>query len=150
TQQQVIRALSHIERITKEKSYLFLQETPKRHRPPFEETLSQEKKTKFKANLVNQTCLTDMNEQFSISIIYQWLDTIIASLHSLWSKYPQDTIRAIGSLFYNNDLTKLILTCVFNRTQLGFDINNEEINKKLLERILNSLKSMTTHLADQL
>ncbi|CAF4754285.1 unnamed protein product, partial [Rotaria sp. Silwood1] len=60
------------------------------------------------------------------------------------------TIRAIGSLFYNNDLIKLILTYVFNPTQLGFDINNEEINKKLLERILNSLKSMTTHLADQL
>ncbi|CAF1469097.1 unnamed protein product [Rotaria sp. Silwood1] len=61
-----------------------------------------------------------------------------------------NTIRAIGSLFYNNDLIKLILTYVFNPTQLGFDINNEEINKKLLERILNSLKSMTTHLADQL
>ncbi|CAF3675462.1 unnamed protein product [Rotaria sp. Silwood1] len=69
---------------------------------------------------------------------------------TLWSKYPLDTIRAIGSLFYNNDLIKLILTYVFNPTQLGFDINNEEINKKLLERILNSLKSMTTHLADQL
>jgi hypothetical protein len=30
---------------------------------------------------------------------------------------------------------KLILICVFNPTQLGFDINNEEINKKLPERV---------------
>ncbi|CAF1245792.1 unnamed protein product [Rotaria sordida] len=35
TQQQAIRALSHIERIIiKEKSYLFVQATPKQHRPP--------------------------------------------------------------------------------------------------------------------
>ncbi len=46
----------------------------------FEGTLGQEKKTKFKANLANQTCLTDISEQFSIAIVYQWLDTIIASL----------------------------------------------------------------------
>jgi hypothetical protein len=44
-------------------------------------------------------------------------------------------MKAIDSSFYNNDLTKLILTCVFNPTQLGFDINNEEINKKLPERV---------------
>ncbi len=53
----------------------------------------------------------------------------------MWSKYPQDTMRAIDSSFYSNDLTKLILICVFNPTQLGFDINNEEINKKLPERV---------------
>jgi hypothetical protein len=46
----------------------------------FEGTLNKEIKTKFKANLANQTCLTDMSEQFSISIVYQWLDTMIASL----------------------------------------------------------------------
>jgi len=34
TQQQAIGALSHIERIIKEKSHLFVKETPKRHRPP--------------------------------------------------------------------------------------------------------------------
>ncbi|CAF4529661.1 unnamed protein product [Rotaria magnacalcarata] len=34
TQQQAIGALSHIERIIKEKSQLFIKETPKRHRPP--------------------------------------------------------------------------------------------------------------------
>jgi hypothetical protein len=44
-------------------------------------------------------------------------------------------MHAIDSSFYSNDLTKLILTCVFNPTQLGFDINNEEINKKLPERV---------------
>lgn len=54
---------------------------------------------------------------------------------ALWTKYPHDTLKSIESSFYNNDLTKLILTCVFNPTQLGFDINNEEINKKLPERV---------------
>jgi hypothetical protein len=44
-------------------------------------------------------------------------------------------MRAIDQSFYSNDLTKLILTCVLNPTQLGFDINNEEINKKLPERV---------------
>ena len=44
-------------------------------------------------------------------------------------------MRAIDSSFYSTDLTKLILICVFNPTQLGFDINNEEINKKLPERV---------------
>ena len=34
TQQQAIIALSHIERIIKEKSQLFVKETVKRHRPP--------------------------------------------------------------------------------------------------------------------
>ncbi len=34
TQQQAIAALSHIERIIKERSQLFVKETPKRHRPP--------------------------------------------------------------------------------------------------------------------
>ncbi|CAF1236923.1 unnamed protein product [Rotaria sordida] len=296
TQQQAIGALSHVQRIIKEKSQVFIKETSKRHRPPswtdatldvavrwllrqcgrietearrkcielvctfipllpgirsireyfelkvksdgnayfierFEGTLSKEKKTKFKANLANQICLTDMSEQFSVAIVYQWLDTVIASLDcytwvfsqgflnpvlfqdnnqqsrliialsyfipkismntlydivnyfpssnqthvftptdisqfdtakctvivrllnfitALWSKYPQDTMRAIDNSFYNNDLTKLILTCVFNPTQLGFDINNEEINKKLPERILILLKSMTTHLPDKL
>ncbi|CAM4805641.1 unnamed protein product [Rotaria magnacalcarata] len=296
TQQQAIGALSHIERIIKEKSQLFIKETPKRHRPPswseasldvtvrwllrqcgrietesrrkcielvctfipllpgvrsireyfdlkiksdgniyfierFEGTASKEKKTRFKANLANQACLTDMNEQFSLPMIYQWLDTVIASLDcytwvfsqgflnplilqennkrsrlieslsyfiskismntlhdivtyfpssnqsnvftpndvhqfdtakctvivrllnfitAIWTKYPQDTKRAIENSFYSNDLTKLILTCVFNPTQIGFDINNEEINKKLPERILSLLKSMTTHLPEQL
>jgi hypothetical protein len=56
-------------------------------------------------------------------------------LTALWTKYPQDTMRAIDSSFYSHDLTKLILICVFNPTQLGFDINNEEINKKLPERV---------------
>ncbi|CAF4102426.1 unnamed protein product [Rotaria sordida] len=160
-------------------------------------TLSKEKKRKFKANLVHQTCLTDMSKQFSIPMVYQWLDIVIASLDcytlafskeflnpllfqdnnqysrlivalsyiitkismstlydivtylppssqsyvftptyisqfetakctvivrllnfitALSSKYPQDTMRAIDSSFYNNDLTKLILTCVFNPT----------------------------------
>ncbi|CAF3651048.1 unnamed protein product [Rotaria socialis] len=296
TQQQAIGALSHVQRIIKEKSSVFIKETPKRHRPPswteatleiavrwllrqcgrietesrrkcielvctfipllpgvrsireyfdlkvksdgnvyfierFEGSLNKENKTKFKANLANQPCLTDMTEQFSIPTVYQWLDTVIASLDcytwafsqgylnpllfqdnhqqshlivallyfitkvsmstlynivtyfppstqthvftptdisqfetakctvivrllnfitALWSKYPQDTLRAIDSSFYNNDLTTLILTCVFNPTQLGFDINNEEINKKLPERIRSLLKSMTTHLPDQL
>ncbi|CAF2850969.1 unnamed protein product [Rotaria sp. Silwood2] len=197
----------------------------------FEGTISKEKKTRFKASLANQTCLTDMNEQFSLPIVYQWLDTVIASLDcytwvfsqgflnpllfqdnnqksrlitslsyfiskismntlhdivnyfpasnqsyvftpndvrqfdtakctvivrllnfitAIWSKYPHDTKRAIEDSFYSNDLTKLILTCVFNPTQLGFDINNEEINKKLPERIMILLKSMTTHLPEQL
>ena len=46
----------------------------------FEGTLNKEKKTKFKANLVNQICLTDVSEQFSITAVYQWLDIVIASL----------------------------------------------------------------------
>ncbi|CAF1392236.1 unnamed protein product [Adineta steineri] len=295
TQQQAIVALSHVERIIKEKSKLFIKETPKRHRPPlwaeasldvtirwllrqcgrietesrrkcielvctfipllpgirsireyfdlkvqsegnlyfidrFEGT-SKDKKKNFKANLAKAACLTDMNEQFSLPIVYQWLDTVIASLDcytwvfsqgflnpllfqdnnqqsrlivslsyfiskismntlhdivtyfpssnqsyvftpsdvrqfdtakctvivrllnfitALWTKYPQDTKRAIDNSFYSTDLTKLILTCVFNPAQLGFDINNEEINRKLPERIRSLLKSMITHLPDQL
>ncbi|CAF4158320.1 unnamed protein product, partial [Rotaria sp. Silwood2] len=279
TQQQAIGALSHIERIIKEKANLFIKETPKRHRPPswtealldvtirwllrqcgrieresrrkcielvctfipllpvffflfrFEGTISKEKKTRFKANLAYQRCLTDINEQFSLPIVYQWLDTVIASLDcyiwvfsqgflnpllfqdnnqqsrlitslsyfiskismntlhdivsyfpisnqsyvftrndvrqfniakctvivrllnfitAIWLKYPFDIRRAIDNSLYSNDLTKLILTCVFNATQIGFDINNEEINKKLPERILILLKSMITHLPEQL
>jgi hypothetical protein len=46
----------------------------------FEGTASKDKKTRFKANLANQACLTDMNEQFSLPAVYQWLDTVIASL----------------------------------------------------------------------
>jgi hypothetical protein len=65
------------------------------------------------------------------TVIVRLLNFITA----LWTKYPQDTMRAIDSSFYNNDLTRLILTCVFNPTQLGFDINNEEINKKLPDRV---------------
>jgi hypothetical protein len=45
----------------------------------FEGTLGKDKKTRFKANLANQTCLTDMSEQFSLPMVYQWLDTVIAS-----------------------------------------------------------------------
>ena len=60
-------------------------------------------------------------------------------LTALWSKYPQDTMRAIESSFYNEHLIKLILTCVFNPGQLGFDVNNEEINKKLPERVSVSM-----------
>ncbi|CAF1189299.1 unnamed protein product, partial [Adineta ricciae] len=294
TQQQAISALSHLERIIKEKSQLFIKETPKRHRPPswseatldvtirwllrqcgrietesrrkcielvctfipllpgirsireyfdlkvktdgnvyfierFEGTAGAEKKTRFKASLANAACLTDMSEQFSLPIVYQWLDTVIASLdcytwvfsqgflnptlfqgrsrlivslsyfiskvsmnslhdistyfvssspHSsvftptdvrqfdvakctvivrllnfitaLWTKYPQDTKRAIDNSFYSPDLRKLILTCVLNPTQLGFDINNEEVNRKLPERISSLLKSMTTHLPEEL
>ncbi|CAF5028196.1 unnamed protein product, partial [Rotaria sp. Silwood1] len=160
----------------------------------FEGTISKEKKTSFKANLANQPCLTDINEQFSLPIAYQWLDTVIASLDcytwvfsqgflnpllfqdnnqqshlitslsyfiskisrntlhdiasyfpisnqsyvftpndvrqldiakctvivrllnfitAIWSKYPFDIRRATDNSFYSNDLTKLILTCVF-------------------------------------
>ena len=68
---------------------------------------------------------------------------------SIWTKFPKDTMRAIDSSFYTDDLTKLILTCVFNPTQLGFDINNEEINKKLPERVsfdFNDLNSFDIEL----
>ncbi|CAF4589767.1 unnamed protein product, partial [Rotaria sp. Silwood2] len=244
TQRQAIETLSHVQRIIKEKSQVFIKETSKQHRPSswtdatfdvavrwllrqcgrietesrrkyielactfipllsgirsireyfelkvksdgnvyfielFEGTLSKEKKRKFKANLANQTCFTNMSEQFSVPMVYQWLDTVIALLDcytwtknqqsrvivvlsyfitkismntlydiityfppsnqtnvftptdisqfetakctvivrllnfitALWSKYPQDAMRAIDSSFYNNDLTKLILTC---------------------------------------
>ena len=76
------------------------------------------------------------------TVIVRLLNFIAA----LWSKYPQDTARAIDSTFYSADLITLILTCVFNPSQLGFDINNEEINKKLPERIFALLTSLTTHL----
>lgn len=56
-------------------------------------------------------------------------------LTALWAKYPKDTLKAIDHSFYSEDLTQLILICVLNPTQLGFDINNEEINKKLPERV---------------
>lgn len=68
------------------------------------------------------------------TVIVRLLNFITA----LWSKYPQDTLRAIDSSFYTTDLTQLILTCVFNPTELGFDINNEEINRKLPERVRDS------------
>ncbi|CAF2432338.1 unnamed protein product [Rotaria sp. Silwood2] len=80
TQQQAIGALFHKERIIKEKSYLFVKEIPKQHCPSFEGTLGKDKKTRFKANLTNQTYLTDMSEQFSLPLVYQWFDTVITSL----------------------------------------------------------------------
>lgn len=46
----------------------------------FEGTVGNEKKTRFKANLANHACLTDLNELFSLPLIHQWLDTVIASL----------------------------------------------------------------------
>jgi hypothetical protein len=48
-------------------------------------------------------------------------------------------MRAIDVSFYNEHLIQLILTCVFNPGQLGFDVNNEEINKKLPERVSVSI-----------
>lgn len=65
------------------------------------------------------------------TVIVRLLNFITA----LWTKYPLDTLRSIDTSFYNNDLTKLIFTCTLNPTQLGFDINNEEINKKLPDRV---------------
>ncbi|CAF3220299.1 unnamed protein product [Rotaria sp. Silwood2] len=68
----------------------------------------------------------------------------------IWSKYPHDTRWVIDSSFYSNDFSKLIVTWIFYPTQLRFDINSKDINKKLSERILNLLKSMTLHLSEQL
>ena len=181
----------------------------------FEGSQNQEKKSKFKANLAHQSTLEEMSDEFSLALVFQWLDTMIAALDcytwvfsqgylnprlfrenpqsrlisaltyfishiamnslsdlrkyfpstsaatvftptdtkefetakctvtvrllnfltSLWSKYPQDTLQTISHSFYNEHFIRLILVCVFNPTQLGFDINNEEINKKLPERV---------------
>lgn len=170
---------------------------------------------KFKANLAHQRALHEMSDEFSLALVYQWLDTMIASLDcytwvfsqgylnprlfrenpqsrlisaltyfishiamnslsdlikyfpqsnsavvftptdinqfetakctvivrllnfitSLWCKYPHDTLQAIESSFYNENFIRLIFICVFNPTQLGFDINNDEVNKKLPERV---------------
>ena len=46
----------------------------------FEGTTGNEKKTRFKANLANHACLTDLKELFSLPLVHQWLDTVIASL----------------------------------------------------------------------
>ena len=46
----------------------------------FEGTAGAEKKTRFKASLASAACLTDMSDQFSLPMVYQWLDTVIASL----------------------------------------------------------------------
>jgi len=43
----------------------------------FEGTIDFDSRTKFKAKLAYQTYL---NEQFSLSNVYEWLDTLIASL----------------------------------------------------------------------
>ena len=77
------------------------------------------------------TCLIGNSSSAKCTVIVRLLNFITA----LWMKYPQDTKRAIDNSFYSPDLTKLILTCVLNPTQLGFDINNEEINRKLPERV---------------
>lgn len=46
----------------------------------FEGVAGTNKKARFKASLANAACLTDMSDQFSLPIVYQWLDTVIASL----------------------------------------------------------------------
>ena len=61
-------------------------------------------------------------------------------LTSIWSKFPRETLQSIDLSFYDDNLIRLILICVLNPTQLGFDINNEEINKKLPERVFISLR----------
>ncbi|CAF4534865.1 unnamed protein product, partial [Rotaria sp. Silwood2] len=160
TQRQAIETLSHVQRIIKEKSQVFIKETSKQHRPSswtdatfdvavrwllrqcgrietesrrkyielactfipllsgirsireyfelkvksdgnvyfielFEGTLSKEKKRKFKANLANQTCFTNMSEQFSVPMVYQWLDTVIASLDCYTWVYSQGFLNPI-------------------------------------------------------
>ncbi|CAF1036761.1 unnamed protein product [Rotaria sordida] len=62
----------------------------------FEGAISKEKKTRFKANLANQPCLTDINEQFSLPIVYQWLDTVIASLDCYTWVFSQDKVEIIN------------------------------------------------------
>ncbi|CAF4559648.1 unnamed protein product, partial [Rotaria sp. Silwood2] len=208
TQQQAIGALSHIERIIKEKANLFIKETPKRHRPPSwtEELLdvtlqwllrqcgrieTESRRKCIELVFIFISLLPDNNQQSRLitSLSYFISKISMNTLHdivsyfpisnqsyvftpndvrqfniakctvivrllnfitAIWLKYPFDIRRAIDNSLYSNDLTKLILTCVFNATQIGFDINNEEINKKLPERILILLKSMTTHLPEQL
>ena len=84
----------------------------------------------------NFTCLTENCSSAKCTVIVRLLNFITA----LWTKYPQDTKRAIDNSFYSPDLRKLILTCVLDPTQLGFDINNEEINQKLPERVCGCIK----------
>lgn len=70
----------------------------------FEGTLNKEKKTKFKATLVHQSCLTDISEQFSIPTVYQWLDTVIASLDCYTWAFSQGFLNPIlfqGKIFRN-------------------------------------------------
>lgn len=61
----------------------------------FEGTLNKEKKTKFKANLADQTCLADMSDQFSIAIVHQWLDTVIASLDCYTWAFSQGFLNPV-------------------------------------------------------
>jgi hypothetical protein len=74
----------------------------------FEGTSGKEKRTKFKANLANQTCLTDMTEQFSIAMVYQWLDTVIASLDCYTWVFSQGFLNPL--LFQGEELFHIKLT----------------------------------------
>jgi len=69
----------------------------------FEGTASKDKKTRFKANLANQACLTDMNEQFSLPTVYQWLDTVIASLDCYTWVFSQGFLNP---LLFQGEFTK--------------------------------------------
>ncbi|CAF0948619.1 unnamed protein product, partial [Didymodactylos carnosus] len=140
---------------------------------------SQSKKDKFKAGLANNVIMTDINERFSLGTVYQWLDTLIAALDcyywvfsqgylnpmlfqdqiivrllnfitALWSKYPKDTPKAFDPSFWSRDLMTLILTCALDPAQLGFDVNNEEVDKKLPKVIESLLKAMTTYLSENI
>jgi hypothetical protein len=62
-------------------------------------------------------------------------------LTAIWSKYPRETQRAIDISFYNDDLMKLILLCTLDPTRLGFDVHNDEINRKLPEQV-ETMESM--------
>ncbi|CAF5017510.1 unnamed protein product [Rotaria sp. Silwood1] len=128
------RSLSHIERIIKEKANLFIKETPKRHRPPSwtEETLdviirwllrqcgrieteSRRKCIELVCTFIpllpaNQPCLTDINEQFSLPIAYQWLDTVIASLDCYTWVFSQGFLNPL--LFQDNNQQSHLITSV--------------------------------------
>ena len=66
----------------------------------FEGTRIEEKRMKFKANLANQTCLHDISDYFSIAIVHQWLDTIIASLDCYTWVFSQGFLNPL--LFQGN------------------------------------------------
>ncbi|CAF3846139.1 unnamed protein product [Rotaria sp. Silwood1] len=56
----------------------------------------------------NQPCLTDINEQFSLPIAYQWLDTVIASLDCYTWVFSQGFLNPL--LFQDNNQQSHLIT----------------------------------------
>jgi DNA-dependent protein kinase catalytic subunit len=111
----------------------------------FEGTISKEKKTRFKASLANQPCLTDMSEHFSLLIVYQWLDTVIASLDCYTWVFSQGFLNPLV-FRENNEQSRLITSLNYFIAKIGMCTLHDLVTYFLKTRCERSMFPSTTNI----